>query len=64
MNMFEKWNSNVDLKGLQEDVKKAHQKKVEEFKQAQQQVEEVEEQPTPVEEPAEEKPARRTRRTR
>ena len=23
MNMFEKWNSDVDLKGLQEDVKKA-----------------------------------------
>ena len=25
MNMFEKWNSNVDLKGLQEDVKKAQE---------------------------------------
>ena len=25
MDMFEKWNSNVDLKGLQEDVKKAQE---------------------------------------
>ena len=47
-----------------EKPKTAHQKKVEEFKEAQEQVEEAKEQPTPVEEPAEEKPARRTRRTR
>ena len=25
MDMFEKWNSNVDLKGLQEDVKNAQE---------------------------------------
>ena len=50
--------------GKVEKPKTAHQKKVEEFKQAQEQVEEAKEQPTPVEEPAEEKPARRTRRTR
>ena len=24
-NIFDKWNSNVDLKGLQEDVKKAQE---------------------------------------
>ena len=47
-----------------EKPKTAHQKKVEEFKQAQEQVEEAKEQPTPVEEPADEKPVRRTRRTR
>ena len=50
--------------GKVEKPKTAHQKKVEELKEAQEQVEEAKEQPTPVEEPAEEKPARRTRRTR
>lgn len=50
--------------GKVEKPKTAHQKKVEEFKQAQEQVEEVKEEPTPVDVPVEEKPARRTRRTR
>ena len=31
MDMFEKWNSNVDLKGLQEDVKKAQEDNKGEF---------------------------------
>ena len=31
MDMFEKWNSNVDLKGLQEDVKKAQEENKGEF---------------------------------
>ena len=31
MDMFEKWNSNVDLRGLQEDVKKAQEENKGEF---------------------------------
>ena len=31
MDMFEKWNSNVDLKGLQDDVKKAQEENKGEF---------------------------------
>ena len=32
MNMFDKWNSNIDVKGLQEDIKKAQENNGGEYK--------------------------------